>query len=466
MSSFEEGSVVAGKYRLESPLARGGMGEIWTGRHITLDMRVAVKLMDATQRETAEGWTRFEREARVIAQIKSPHVVQIYDYGVEIDTPYLVMELLQGEDLGHRLRRAGPMSIAETERVVSQVAKALIKAHEAGVVHRDLKPANVFLAKGDEGEIVKLLDFGIVKTLGEVDANEATATGVVLGSVHYMSPEQARGLRTLDHRADLWSLGVITYRMLSGQLPFQGDQVGDLIVKICAEPIPPLSSLVPAYGGAFDAFFAKALARSPAQRFSTARDLAAAFSAIAASMSSRAEPPPIATAPPITLDPLSAARAQTAPSIASASFAAIAAPPIAHQTLLMPGARPPSHPSYGTLSNASPTADIPAPKPGRSALTAVIAAVAVVLVAALAVVLVLSLRSKDPSPSTASAIEAPRSAAPVETASATPSAEPIIAPSSALPPAPTANASPSAKSPTKAAPKASAKGSPNSVLGF
>ncbi len=219
MSSIREGTVVAGKYQIERPLTRGGMGSIWVARHLKLDMRVAVKLMAPALAETEVGRARFEREARAVALIQSPNVAQIHDYGVEDGTPYIVMELLAGEDLGARLQRGRRLPISAVAAIFAQIAKALRRAHDAGIVHRDLKPANVFLARSDEDEIVKLLDFGIAKLNGTGSAEEATATGVVLGSIHYMSPEQARGVREVDHRSDLWSLGVIAFRAIVGRLP-------------------------------------------------------------------------------------------------------------------------------------------------------------------------------------------------------------------------------------------------------
>ncbi len=283
MVAIQPGVVIAGKYRLEQPLARGGMGAVWVARHLQLDMLVAVKLMDPQIGETLDGRARFEREARAVAQLQSPHVVRVHDYGVHDGTPYLAMELLEGEDLGARLQRVKHLPLPAVADLVAQLSRALRKAHEAGIVHRDLKPANVFLARDDDAEVVKVLDFGVAKQVGLGEASEATRTGVVMGSVHYMSPEQARGARDVDHRSDLWAIGVIAYRCLTGRLPFPGAQVGDVIVKICSEPLPLPSSLAPGFGPEVDAFFLRALARSPEDRYPTARDSAAGLSALAGS---------------------------------------------------------------------------------------------------------------------------------------------------------------------------------------
>src|SRR5262249_9660742 len=149
---------------------------------------------------------------------------------MEDGTPYIVMELLKGESLSARLSREGRLPIPTAARLVVQISKALRTAHDAGLVHRDLKPGNIFLAIKDEDEVVKVLDFGIAKALGVNDAKTDTESGVILGSVHYMSPEQIRSSRKVDHRSDLWSLGVIVYRMLTGRLPFTGSDVGDVLV--------------------------------------------------------------------------------------------------------------------------------------------------------------------------------------------------------------------------------------------
>ena len=281
MGSIEVGTIIAGKYRVERRLSQGGMGSLWVARQLQLQRLVAVKLMEPTLAASAEGRTRFEREARAVALIQSPHVVQIHDYGVEHDTPYIVMELLDGEDFGKRLKRERVLSLPAVARIFGQIAKALRKAHEAGMIHLDLKPANIFLARDDEEDIVKVLDFGIAKIIDTGNATETTATGVVLGSVHYMSPEQVRGRRGLDHRSDLWSLGVIAFRAVTGELPFGGTQIGDVLVKVCADPIPRASSILPTLGPDIDAFFSKALDRDPNARFQSAKELAAALAQLA-----------------------------------------------------------------------------------------------------------------------------------------------------------------------------------------
>lgn len=273
--------VVAGKYRLTTMLGQGGMGSVWEGVHQTLGTRVAIKFIENDYVESEEARQRFVNEAQAAARLRSKHVVQVFDQGVMADgRPYIVMEFLSGEPLDQRLERVGRLSLPETAVIIGQVCRALIKAHEAGIVHRDMKPENIFLVHDDEDgtEIAKVVDFGIAKfTDASLGVSNATRTGSVLGTPYYMSPEQARGLRTVDHRADLWSLGVIAYRCVTGSLPFKGEAVGDLLVKICTAPLPVPSQTVPELAGPFDSWFAHALGREPEERFQSARELGEAL---------------------------------------------------------------------------------------------------------------------------------------------------------------------------------------------
>jgi serine/threonine-protein kinase len=275
---------VAGKYRLTRLLGKGGMGAVWEGIHDTLGTRVAVKFIDTEYANSDDVRSRFINEAKAAARLRSKHVVQVYDQGLAEDgRPYIVMEFLAGEPLDRRLDRETRLSADETARIVLHVCRALSRAHENGIVHRDLKPENVFLVRDDEDDtdIAKVVDFGIAKFTDTSGAgSSSTRTGAVLGTPQFMSPEQARGLRSVDSRTDLWSLGVIAYRCLVGVLPFKGEAVGDLLVNICTSDAPVPSSLHPDVPAGFDGWVRRALAREPGERFQTAAELSEALSIV------------------------------------------------------------------------------------------------------------------------------------------------------------------------------------------
>lgn len=269
--------IVAEKYRLTRVLGRGGMGSVWEGLHTTLGIRVAVKFIDKQYADSEEARTRFENEARAAAKLTSKHVVRVYDHGVTDDgSAYIVMEFLEGEPLDKRLDRLGRLSAADTATILAQVCRGLANAHQAGIVHRDLKPENIFLVwdPEDQADVAKVVDFGIAKFEESSGVSSSTRTGLVLGTPYYMSPEQARGFKNLDLRSDLWSIGVIAYRCIVGALPFNGEAMGDLLVKICVDPLPVPSKMAANVPPAFDAWFVRALAREPEDRFENAAQLA------------------------------------------------------------------------------------------------------------------------------------------------------------------------------------------------
>ena len=272
----QSGTVIAGKVRLTRLLKAGGMGSVWVAQHLTLDVPVAVKFLTHAADAAPSMLDRFSREAKASAKIRSSNVVQVLDHGVDRKVPYIIMELLEGEDLGVRLRRETRLELHEVAYIVRSVARGLQIAHDAGLVHRDLKPANIFLAREGDEVVPKILDFGIAKRLavGE-DASGDTEEGTLLGTPFYMSPEQARGRHGIDHRSDLWSLAVISFRAVVGRRPFTARAIGDVIVQICSDPIPNATMWAPYLPPALDAFFHKALARPVEQRFQSARELGA-----------------------------------------------------------------------------------------------------------------------------------------------------------------------------------------------
>jgi hypothetical protein len=275
VTQVEPGTVLAGKYRLLKMLGKGAMGSVWKAEHLDLKQELAIKVIDPGAAKAEMGMVRFVREAQAAAALRSPHVVQIRDFGREGELAFIAMELLDGESLGDRLRREDALSPTETARLMVHVCEGIANAHEHGVIHRDLKPDNIFLCNTKGESVAKLVDFGIAKAV-KVDGPESmveTRTGSMLGTPYYMSPEQCRGAKDLDARTDLWALGVIAYECIVGARPFTGDTVGALAMSICADP-PPIPSGVADVPAGFDAWFARATDRNRQARFGDAREMA------------------------------------------------------------------------------------------------------------------------------------------------------------------------------------------------
>jgi eukaryotic-like serine/threonine-protein kinase len=248
-----EGATIAGKYQLMRMLGAGGMGAVYEARNADTLKRCAVKLLLSPDFNSDDHVVkRFFREARASSVIESDHVVQIFDSGSDPDTtyPYMVMELLSGEDLSHTIHRMGALDPVVAGKLALQAAMGLAKAHEAGIIHRDIKPANLFLTQRDSGDLVlKILDFGVAKVVMEQfqeTSHGLTRTGSMLGTPLYMSPEQAKGASRIDARSDVWSLGVVMFELLSGRLPFEdANSLGELMVSIITGDIPLLQDLAP-----------------------------------------------------------------------------------------------------------------------------------------------------------------------------------------------------------------------------
>jgi serine/threonine protein kinase len=241
---MEEGTVVSGRYRLVSVIGRGGMGEVWAGVHLGTGRKVAVKLLNSKFLDNPSIVERFGREARAASAIEHPGIADVFDVDrTEAGVPYLVMEFLQGETLGQRIEELGRITEAKAVDVVVQLLEALHVAHERGIVHRDLKPDNLFLVpKGPEKEVVKILDFGISQKADEVHATKLTQAGSVLGTPHYMSPEQAIGQATIDGRADIYAAGIVLYECLVGDVPFDADNYNALLATILRDQPPAPSA--------------------------------------------------------------------------------------------------------------------------------------------------------------------------------------------------------------------------------
>ena len=258
------GRIVGSRYRLTELMGTGGMATVWAATHVELSTPVAVKFQKTWVTGDRVAEEKFKKEARAAARLKSPHIVHVYDYGVDDGVPYIVMELLNGESLRQRLNRSAPLSAEEVVRWVRQAAKALDFAHKSGVVHRDVKPSNLFSARDGDDEIVKLLDFGIARSSDTEATGDATDSAVIVGSVAYMSREQARGQATTA-RSDVWSLAIVAYEALFGETPFQGANVPDTLARINAGAFRLPSSFARGYE-ALDSLFTAALHPEPRER--------------------------------------------------------------------------------------------------------------------------------------------------------------------------------------------------------
>jgi serine/threonine-protein kinase len=292
---FGVGAVIDGKYELTAVLGTGGMGVVYEGRNLRIARRVAIKVLNAASAENDEAVARFEQEAQAAGRIGSKHIVEVLDLGhLPNGDRYMVMEFLEGESLRERmdrLPRAAPLQVAP---LVLQLLDGLSAAHAAGIVHRDLKPENVFLQRTRDGDFVKLLDFGISKFTRDTTFDK-TRTGSIFGTPYYMAPEHATGSKEVDHRVDIYAVGVIMYEALAGCLPFDGEVFTELLFKIALETPQPLDVLRPDLPAAWVQLVQRAMARKPAERFGTAREFHQALAALVASPASASVPLPVPT---------------------------------------------------------------------------------------------------------------------------------------------------------------------------
>jgi serine/threonine-protein kinase len=276
------GSVIAGKYCIDGELGAGGMGVVLSARHLDLEAPVAIKVMRDELAGNEEVVARMLFEARAAAQMRSAHVVRVLDVGrLESGAPYIVMERLEGRDLAQELVQRGPLSVEQAVDYVLQACEGLAEAHAAGIVHRDLKPENLFLADTPEGRLLKILDFGISKSLGPTPRlgprSVLTNAGCSVGSPYYMSPEQMRGSAAVDARSDIWSLGAILHELLTGDCPFNGESIPVVcsnVLNLDPPELPPL-----AWDGVeqLQAIIRRCLEKDPARRFQSVAELATAL---------------------------------------------------------------------------------------------------------------------------------------------------------------------------------------------
>ena len=274
-------ALLAGRYEFERPVGEGGMGSVWRARDLRLQCPVAVKVLWHDGRDAEAAAERFMREARVAASVQHANVVRTTDFGIEDGTPYMVMELVEGESLADRMGKLPALSIDECVDITSSVLRGLAAAHDAGVIHRDVKPENIHLVHDTDGIFPKILDFGIASAMkpeGRVSVQTTQAGGLV-GTPHYMSPEQARGLPDLDARSDVYAVGAMLYEMLTGTTPVDADLPGDLLLAVVKEPHEPAVALRPEIGEALSYVLDIALRKDRDERYPSARAMRQALRA-------------------------------------------------------------------------------------------------------------------------------------------------------------------------------------------
>ncbi|HMA91227.1 MAG TPA: serine/threonine-protein kinase, partial [Polyangiaceae bacterium] len=281
-SGVRQGDILAGKYRIEKVLGIGGMGVVVAAHHLQLETKVAIKFLLPDSLGNEEVVARFRREAQAASRIKSEFVARVSDVGnLETGAPYMVMEYLEGCDLGEWLQRNGRLPIEQAVEFVLQAMEAIAEAHSLGVVHRDLKPANMYCIRRADGLLsIKVLDFGISKLTHGAASESAlsmTRTSAVVGSPLYMSPEQLRSSRDVDMRTDIWSLGVILFQLLTGKAPFEGESLPDLSINIASRATPRIRDLRPEVPEALEQVIGKCLEKEREHRFSNVAELAMAL---------------------------------------------------------------------------------------------------------------------------------------------------------------------------------------------
>jgi eukaryotic-like serine/threonine-protein kinase len=274
------GDVLAGKYRVERVLGAGGMGVVVAAYHVQLETKVALKFLLPGALSNPEAVARFVREARAAVKITGEHVARVSDVGqLENGSPYIVMEYLEGIDLSAWLRQRGALPIELAVDFVLQASEAIADAHALGIVHRDLKPANLFCIQRSDGQLsIKVLDFGISKfTAPGTGGNDMTRTTALVGSPYYMSPEQLQSSKAVDARADIWSLGIILFELVSGRIPFEAEAVTELAIKIAMDPTPMVRAFRAEVPPALEQVIATCLEKDRSRRYQTVGDLAIAL---------------------------------------------------------------------------------------------------------------------------------------------------------------------------------------------
>lgn len=436
--SWQPGEVVAEKYELQRPLARGGMGQVWEAKNQLTERRVAIKFMLPELATSPDTVQRFFREAKASARIDHPSIVDVLDLGtLEDGAPFMVMEYLDGRSLEAIIDRE-PLQPIQIAAVMLDVAHALAAAHAAGIVHRDLKPANILIARRGEQLVPKILDFGISKITSSIGGDvRMTRTGAVLGSPAYMSPEQARGRTDIDGRADIWAVGVILYEAVSGKLPFNGENYNQIMMAITLDPPTPLAKVAPAVDDDFVAIVEACLQKDRDQRPPSMDSLAALLDAYVA-------PRAAYGIPPIDIGEVVSKKPSSARIGAYAIPRAIPTKPPAEKDTVVTGRNDPAQLTMGAVTVVDP------PRSGARRNVVAGAAIAAVLLAGAAGAWTMTRNRSRPAASTApSPIATPVVVAPVVPSV---SAEPVasVVPSASV--APSASVVPSASQSAKPKP--------------
>ncbi|MCC6748969.1 MAG: serine/threonine protein kinase [Deltaproteobacteria bacterium] len=370
------GQVIGGRYRLTKLLGAGGMGEVYAAQHVHIHKRVAVKLLHGEISSNPEAVARFQQEAQSASSIGHDNIVIIDDFGTMDDgRVYLCMEFLEGVSLSEAMQEPGGMDLLRAMRVMTQVCDGLGAAHAKGIVHRDMKPENVFLTRRSDGsEVAKILDFGIAKVSGTEANQNLTKTGTVFGTPHYMSPEQALGQK-VDHRADIYSVGVMLFEMFTGQVPFKAESFMGILSQHITKPPPVPSTVSPgkAIPRPIEEIILKSMAKDPTQRFGSMQEVKEALLAVSHGLAASApaqaayQPTRMAAAMPGSMAPTMAAPGSTGPSLPPAPVASPADSGAAIPKTVFAGGAAGSAPAMPAVPvHPPPGRPAPQPMPARA----------------------------------------------------------------------------------------------------